>query len=48
MAPVVRKRPQEDAINAASAPSVQREVPFNNFAAHNQLSTEIRRPEISL
>ena len=38
MGPAVHKRPQEDAINAEAAPYVQREVQFNNLAAHNQLA----------
>jgi uncharacterized protein len=44
LAPVVHKRPQEDAINAGSAPYVQREVHFSNFAAHNQLSGTLSLP----
>ncbi|MGA8538808.1 MAG: alpha/beta fold hydrolase, partial [Terriglobales bacterium] len=44
MAPLVHKRPQEDAINAGSAPYVQREVHFNNFAAHNQLAGTLSLP----
>ena len=44
MAPVVHKRPQEDAINAGPAPYVQREVHFNNFAGHNQLSGTLSLP----
>lgn len=36
MGPAAHKRPQEDAINAVAAPYVQREVQFNNLAAHNQ------------
>jgi pimeloyl-ACP methyl ester carboxylesterase len=44
LAPLVHKRPQEDAINAASAPYVQREVHFNNFAAHNQLAGTLSLP----
>jgi len=44
MASVVHKRPQEDAINAGPAPYVQREVHFNNFASHNQLSGTLSLP----
>ena len=44
MAPVVRKRPQEDAINAGPAPYVQREVRFDNLAGHNQLSGTLSLP----
>ena len=44
MAPVINKRPQEDAINAGPTPYVQREVHFNNFAAHNQLSGTLSLP----
>jgi uncharacterized protein len=44
MAPVVHKRPQEDAINAGPAPYVQREVHFNNFVGHNQLSGTLSLP----
>jgi pimeloyl-ACP methyl ester carboxylesterase len=44
MAPLVHQRPQEDAINAGSAPYVQREVHFNNLAAHNQLAGILSLP----
>ncbi|HVH61710.1 MAG TPA: hypothetical protein VM709_15310, partial [Candidatus Sulfotelmatobacter sp.] len=44
MAPAVHKRPQEDAIHARPAPYVQREVRFNNFAAHNQLAGTLSLP----
>lgn len=44
MAPAVRKRPQEDAIRAGPGPYVQREVHFNNFAAHNQLAGTLSLP----
>jgi pimeloyl-ACP methyl ester carboxylesterase len=44
MGPVVHKRPQEEAINAGPAPYVQREVHFNNFAAHNQLAATLSLP----
>lgn len=44
MAPAVRKRPQEDAIRAGPAPYVQREVHFNNFAAHDQLAGTLSLP----
>ena len=44
MGPAVHKRPQEDAINAEAAPYVQREVQFNNLAAHNQLAGTLSVP----
>ena len=44
MGPAVHKRPQEDAINAGPAPYVQREVRFNNFGGHNQLSGTLSLP----
>lgn len=44
MAPVVHKRPQEDAINTGSVPYSQREVRFNNLAAHNQLAGMLSLP----
>ena len=44
LAPAVHKRPEEDAINAAPAPYVQREVHFNNFAGHNQLAGTLSLP----
>ena len=44
MAPAVHKRPQEDAIHAGPAPYVQREVHFNNLAAHNQLAGTLSLP----
>ena len=45
MAPAVRKRPQEDAINAGPALYVQREVHFANFAAHNQIAVILSLPK---
>jgi pimeloyl-ACP methyl ester carboxylesterase len=45
MGPAVHKRPQEDAINAGPAPSAQREVHFNNPAAHNQLAGSLSLPD---
>lgn len=45
LAPSVRKRPQEDAINAAPPPYVQREVHFNNPAGHNQLAGTLSVPD---
>jgi hypothetical protein len=44
MVPVVHKRPQEEAINAGPAPYMRREIRFNNFAAHNQLSGTLTQP----
>jgi len=44
MAPAVHKRPQEDAIHAGPAPYVQREVHFDNLAAHNQLAGTLSLP----
>ncbi len=44
MGPVVHKRPQEDAIEAAPAPYAQREVSFANFAAHNQIAGTLSLP----
>ena len=44
MGPAVHKRPQEDAIHAAPAPYVEREVSFINAAAHNQLSGTLSMP----
>ena len=44
MGPAVHKRPQEDAIHSARAPYVEREVSFNNFAAHNQLAGTLSLP----
>ncbi len=44
MGPLVRKRPQEDAINAGPTPYVQREVHFANFAGHNQLAGTLSLP----
>lgn len=40
----VHKRPQEDAINAGALPYVQRDVRFDNFAAHNQLAGTLSVP----
>ncbi len=45
MGPTVHKRPQEDAINAGPAPYVQRDVHFNNLAAHNQLAGTLSLPK---
>jgi uncharacterized protein len=45
MGPAVHKRPQEDAINAGAAPYVQRDVHFNNSAAHNQLAGTLSLPK---
>jgi uncharacterized protein len=44
MGPVVHKRPQEDAINAAPPPYVEREAHFANFAAHNQIAGTLSLP----
>jgi pimeloyl-ACP methyl ester carboxylesterase len=44
IAPAVHKRPQEDAINAAPQPYLQREVRFDNFAGHNQLAGTLTLP----
>jgi len=44
MSPAVHKRPQEDAINAGPAAYVQREVHFNNLAAHNQIAGTLTLP----
>ena len=44
LAPAVHKRPQEDAITTGPAPYVEREVHFNNFAAHNQLAGTLSLP----
>ncbi len=44
MSPAVHKRPQEDAINAGPAAYSQREVHFNNLAAHNQLAGTLSLP----
>jgi pimeloyl-ACP methyl ester carboxylesterase len=44
MGPAVHKRPQEDAINAGTPPYLQREVQFNNLAAHNQLAGTLSVP----
>ncbi len=45
MGPAVHKRPQEDAINAGPAPYVQRDVHFNNLAAHNKLAGTLSLPK---
>jgi uncharacterized protein len=45
MGPTIHKRPQEDAINAGLAPYVQRDVHFNNLAAHNQLAGTLSLPK---
>jgi uncharacterized protein len=44
MGPAVHKRPQEDAINAAPPPYLQRDVLFNNSAAHNHLAGTLTLP----
>lgn len=44
MAPAVRKRPQEDAINAGPAAYVQRDVHFKSVADHNQLAGTLSVP----
>src|SRR5580658_3544439 len=36
LTPAVHRRPEEDAINSAPPPYVQREAHFNNIAGHNQ------------
>jgi pimeloyl-ACP methyl ester carboxylesterase len=45
LAPVVHKRPQEDAIAASPVPYLQREVRFNNLAGHNQLVGTLSMPD---
>jgi uncharacterized protein len=45
MGPTVHKRPQEDAIHAGAAPYVQRDIHFNNLAAHNQLAGTLTLPK---
>jgi hypothetical protein len=45
MGSAVHKRPQEEAINAGPAPYVQRDVHFNNLAAHNQLAGTLSLPK---
>jgi hypothetical protein len=44
MGPAVHKRPQEDAINDGLAPYLQRDVHFDNLAAHNQLAGTLSLP----
>lgn len=44
LGPTVHKRPQEDAINAAPTPYVQRDVLFNNVAGHNHLAGTLSLP----
>ena len=44
LAPAVHKRPQEDAIHVGPVPYVQREIHFNNVAAHNQLAGTLSLP----
>ena len=44
MGTVVHKRPQEDAINAGTAPYVQREIHFANITAHNQIAGTLSLP----
>lgn len=46
LGPAVHKRPQEDAISAGPAPYVQREVHFDNLAAHNQLAGTLSLPNM--
>lgn len=45
MGPAVHKRPQEETINAGAVSYVQREVQFNNLAAHNQLTGTLSVPD---
>jgi uncharacterized protein len=45
LGPAVHKRPQEDAIHSGPAPYVQRDVHFNNLAAHNQLAGTLSLPK---
>jgi len=45
MGPSVHKRPQEDAIRAGPAPCVQRDVHFDNLAAHNELAGTLSLPD---
>jgi uncharacterized protein len=44
LAPLVHKRPQEDAIKAEPLPYVQRDVRFNNPAGHNELAGTLSVP----
>jgi pimeloyl-ACP methyl ester carboxylesterase len=44
MAPAVRKRPQEEAIDAGQAPYVQRDAHFRNVADHIQLAGTLSVP----
>ncbi len=44
LAPAVHKRPQEEAITARPTRYVQRDVQFNNLAAHNQLAGTLSLP----
>jgi len=44
LAPVVHKRPQEDAITAGPLPYLQRDVRFNNLAGLNQLTGTLSMP----
>ncbi len=44
LGPAIHNRPQEDAINAGPTPYVQREVHFDNLAAHNQLAGTLSLP----
>lgn len=45
LAPAVHKRPQEAAIGAAVLPYRQRDVAFDNAAAHNRLAGTLTMPE---
>ncbi len=44
LAPIVHRRPQEEAIRVASTPYIQRDVRFDNFAAHNHLAGTLSVP----
>jgi pimeloyl-ACP methyl ester carboxylesterase len=45
LAPVVHKRPQEDAIAAGPTPYLQRDVRFNNLAGLNQIAGTLSMPK---
>ncbi len=45
LAPRVHRRPQEDAIQAATPPYVEREVQFDNLAAHNRIAGTLSSPK---
>ena len=45
MGTIAHRRPQEDAIRAGPAPYLQRDVRFDNFAAHNQLAGTLSIPK---